>query len=902
MKMFKNISFIFIIILSLVRITDAGQADTLTLNITQQKLPFGLHREIPKEFTGFALVLSGGGARGFAEIGVLKLLEKNQIPFAKIYGTSIGAIIGAMYAGGYSTGKIEQILTSTNWNSFFNLEETKRNQLFLRQKRILDNAFLSLRMDEMKPVIPQSINSGLQSYNFFSDIICSAPVKVESNFDNLIYPFRAVASNLLTGNPVVLKSGNLSTALRASSSVTFLMPPVKIDSMLLVDGGVVANIPVNIAKSDGSDFVIAVDVTSPLRKVNEMNYPWEIADQLVSLPMKKMNEENLKNADFVFTPNLKGVRSNVFDSLKNVVKCGLEEDAEVKNLEKRIVEYLEKLNPTWNKKYYSVHLSDSSTIIERDFINSLSDRDSVSAAELYYRLYKLKRKFGLHKLRLILQSAGNQTVIKILSGKELEIASVKFKGLTGADSSFVISKTKKLIGEKWNEEKIFSFALNMLQHFRDEGEISLKLEVIEFDPKTKEAKFIFKDFLYNGLIVKGLKKTKKFVVEREMECKKGKPILRNQLVESLENIRATDLFSAIEVMPEPNKSNVNLKIGLEEKPSKLIRLGLKIDNEYLSRPFIDIRNENLFGDGSQLGFTFFGGLKSQYISIEHIAPRIFKSFFTYRLKLFFDGKQIFTYRRKKTNNDHIIANVIDGTYEASHLGGELSFGRQIKKLGVLFFGWKLMRDKIYGINNYNGDVYSKLISSLTANLTIDSRNIVPFTTSGIYLNLFYESANNQFKSEIPFTKFGGDYKGYFSLSKVSTVVSSVKLGLGDETLPLSQQFFLGGEDSFYGMRENEAHGRQIFVTSLKYRYKLPFKIFFDSFVSFRYDLGNIWENYNKIKFKDLKHGIGLGLSLKTPIGPAKVSVGKSFTFKNTLDKNIIARGPFQFYFSIGYYF
>ena len=900
--MFKNISLIIIFLLSLVRSVSAGQTDTLSLNLTKEKLPFGLTREVPEEFTRIALALSGGGARGFAEIGVLKLLEKNGIPFSKIYGTSIGAIIGAMFASGYSLDEIESILISTNWDSFFNLEITKRNQLFLQQKRILDNAFLSLRMDKMKPVIPQSINSGLQSYNFFSDIVCSAPVKVERDFSNLIYPFRAIAGNLLTGNPVVLKSGNLSTALRASSSVTFLMPPVKIDSMLLVDGGIVANIPVNIAKADGNDFVIAVNVTSPLRNAGELNYPWEIADQLVSLPMKKINEDNLKNADFVFTPDLEGVHSNVFDSLKKVVECGLKEKVKIDKLEKSLIEYIEKVNPALNKKYYSIVPSDSSSFIERDFIKSLSEPDSVSAAELYYALYKLKRKLGLLNPRLLLSPVKTGTAVKIISEKGQSIDSVTVKGISGKDSSFVYSYLNKLIGKKWDDEKVFESALGILRHFREKGEISLKLQKVTFNKEDRTVEFVFKDYLYDGLIVKGLKKTKKFVVEREMECRKGKPILKTDFVESLENIRATDLFSAIEVMPEHSASKVKLKISLREKPSKLIRLGLKIDNEYLSRPFIDIRNENLFGDGSQLGFTFFGGLKSQLISLEHIAPRIFKSFFTYRLKFFYNGKQIFTYKRKKTNNDHIIANVIDGTYEASYLGGELSFGRQIEKLGVLFVGWKFMRDKIYGINNYSGDAYSKLISALTANLTIDSRNIVPFTTSGVYLNLFYETANNQFASEIPYTKFGGDYKGYFSLSKVSTVVSSVKLGFGDQTLPLSEQFFLGGEDLFYGMRENEAHGRQIFVTSLKYRYKLPFKIFFDSFVSFRYDLGNIWENYYKIKFKDLKHGIGLALSLKTPIGPAKVSVGKSFTFKNTFDKNIIARGPFQFYFSIGYYF
>ncbi len=888
--------------LSLVRISIAGQVDTLSLNLVKENLPFGLEKETPKEFSHFSLVLSGGGSRGFAQIGVLKLLEKNYIPFASIFGTSMGAIIGGMYASGYSLDEIEKILTSTNWDAFFNLEEGNRNRLFLEQKRILDNAILSLRMDNMKPVIPKSINSGLQSYNFFSELFCYAPIKVRNNFKNLIFPFYAVASNLLTGNPVVLSSGSLGTALRASSSVTFLMPPVKIDSMLLVDGGIVANIPVNIAKKNGSDFVIAINTTSPLRTINELNYPWEIADQLVSLPLKKINKINLQNADFVFTPKLKGVLSNKFDDTKKIINSGLAEKQRVKNLERKIISFLKKQNPNLGKNYYNLSTSSNSTILEQMFINSLSNRDTVSSAQLYYSLYKTKRKFGLINPRLIISSVGNKTTFKIDYEKGSKIKALRVYGLSNNDSLKAYTELSKLVGENWNDEKVFSVILHTLQGFRESGEISVAIKSIKFNKQKGVVDFFFMNYYFDGIRIEGLKHTRKFVVEREVECKKNEPINKKDFSATLENLKTTDLFSAVEVMPLFSGSKVKLKFNLTEKPAKLIRFGLKIDNEYLSRPFVDIRNENLFGDGTQLGFTFFGGLKSQYISIEHIAPRIFKSYFTYRLKFFFNGREIYTYKLKKSNNNHISANEISGTYEESHLGGEISFGRQIKRLGTLFLNWKIVRDKIYNIENYSGETSSNLLSVLSANLTIDSRNIVPFSTSGVYLNLFYETASKSIGSDIPYSKFGINYKSFFSLSKVLTFEPAVKIALADETLPLSEQFSLGGEDSFYGMRDNEARGRQIFVTSLKYRYKLPFKILFDSFVSFRYDLGNIWENYKKIKFKDLKHGIGLSLSLKTPIGPASVSVGRSFTFKNVLEKNIIVRSPFHFYFSLGYYF
>lgn len=128
------------------------------------------------------------------------------------------------------------------------------------------------------------------------------------------------------------------------------------------------------------------------------------------------------------------------------------------------------------------------------------------------------------------------------------------------------------------------------------------------------------------------------------------------------------------------------------------------------------------------------------------------------------------------------------------------------------------------------------------------------------------------------------------------------IGAADKTLPLSQQFSLGGQNSFFGMREFEYRGRQIFLSSLEIRYQFPFKIFFDTYFRIRYDLGSIWKEREQIRFKNLLHGIGTTLSFKTPIGPADFSVGKSFYFANNLTNNKLVLGPTFFYFTIGYYY
>jgi NTE family protein len=119
-------------------------------------------------------------------------------------------------------------------------------------------------------------------------------------------------------------------------------------------------------------------------------------------------------------------------------------------------------------------------------------------------------------------------------------------------------------------------------------------------------------------------------------------------------------------------------------------------------------------------------------------------------------------------------------------------------------------------------------------------------------------------------------------------------------LPLSQQFSLGGEDSFYGLKEDDSRGRQIFLTSLEFRALFPFKVIWDTYFKMRYDFGSIWPQREDIRIRDFHHGIGLGLSLDTPIGPATIAVGRSFYIRRDILDQPVTLGPVVTYLSLGY--
>jgi NTE family protein len=170
----------------------------------------------------------------------------------------------------------------------------------------------------------------------------------------------------------------------------------------------------------------------------------------------------------------------------------------------------------------------------------------------------------------------------------------------------------------------------------------------------------------------------------------------------------------------------------------------------------------------------------------------------------------------------------------------------------------------------------------------------------LFLYGFYETAQTFLGGDQSYIRLGFDSKYFFQLGKRSTVVPRLKIGFGDETMPLSEQFLLGGMDSFFGMRENEFRGRQIFLASLMYRIKLPFKIFFNTYLKIRYDLGSTWEVRSQIRFRDMRHGIGGVVSFDTPIGPADFAIGRSFLLRKDLPENPLVWGDVLFYFSIGY--
>ena len=232
------------------------------------------------------LVLSGGGARGIAHIGVLKVLEEMRVPIDAIAGTSMGAVIGGLYASGVSADEIEKIMASIDWQDAFRDRPSRADLAFRRKQDDQDFPVrLPLGLKGGKFLLPRGLLQGQKLHQMLRAQMLA--VQHVEYFDDLPIPFRAVATDIETGATVILANGDLATALRASMSAPAVFAPVEIDGRLLVDGGIADNVPIEQARAMGADILIVSDVSFPLQTRDELSSPLEISNQMVAILIRR---------------------------------------------------------------------------------------------------------------------------------------------------------------------------------------------------------------------------------------------------------------------------------------------------------------------------------------------------------------------------------------------------------------------------------------------------------------------------------------------------------------------------------------------------------------------------------------------------------------------------------------
>lgn len=270
------------------------------------------------------LVLGGGGARGISHIGVIKVLEELRIPVDYVAGTSMGSLVGGAYASGMSPDEMARLVEGLDWSKVFSDLPPRKDRSFYL-KRLEDESLwpLVLGVGRGGVSLPSGAIAG-QQLGFFLDKLAARGAGVQS-FDELDIPFRAVATNAVTGKMVVFDSGSLADAMRASMSVPGAFAPAEIGDQLYLDGGIVRNLPVDVVRGMGADVVIAVNLEAPLATRDQLNSALTVTLQMIDILLKgNVNEQlaTLTETDVLILPDLKGYSSAGFDKAPALIPIG----------------------------------------------------------------------------------------------------------------------------------------------------------------------------------------------------------------------------------------------------------------------------------------------------------------------------------------------------------------------------------------------------------------------------------------------------------------------------------------------------------------------------------------------------------------------------------------------------
>jgi len=267
------------------------------------------------------LVLSGGGAKGFAHIGVLKVIEEAGIKIDFIGGTSMGAVIGGLYASGYNAAQIDSIVRVTNFDNVL-IDYIPRTSKSFYEKRNDEIYALILPFNKFKIGVPQSLSKGMFSYNLFNKL--TLHVRHVRDFNQLPIPFLCMATDIELGEQVLLDKGILAQAFYASSALPSVFSPVILDGRLLIDGGVANNYPIEEVRKLGADIIIGVDVQNGLRDREQLKDATKILFQITNLQMIEKMKLNLKNTDIYIKPDTKDYGAVSFEKAKEIILRGEE--------------------------------------------------------------------------------------------------------------------------------------------------------------------------------------------------------------------------------------------------------------------------------------------------------------------------------------------------------------------------------------------------------------------------------------------------------------------------------------------------------------------------------------------------------------------------------------------------
>ena len=805
------------------------------------------------------LALSGGGARGLATIGILKAFEEKGIVVSGIAGTSMGGIIGGLYASGYSPDQLDSIATELNFRRLF-ANSPPRNSMLLTKREGRENHLISIRMDNFSPVIPKALTAGQELTSLLTSLTAKPNYQCGADFKKLPIPFLTISTDIVSGKQVVLSDGSITDALRATMAFPLAFTGVEKDGMILMDGGIVTPIPVDLARtlSDSVHFVVAVNTASMLLSKDAIKDPVDLADQVTTIMTSDKLQSQLATADFVLTPPIDSFISADFDRKDELVKIGYEYGLSHAD---KIIEKVKAETEYIFHKHITI-ASNTFSDNQLNFIISKLPDTSITENDII----NVCKQFALHeslfelKLSYITNAEnGLDDTVYVDGYKNIDIGELKLE-ITGNTIFTDEELAEAFIGDATvlSSEALHLGLTHILDKYKSQEYDLVIIRNIQIEPSISKVKIQIDEAIITSIDVEKNEHTKDWFIRSYFPLEVGKPYSTEGASSGIRNIYGTDLFERVTVDALPSKEGVIVKIGVEERESTQLRFGWHWDDEYDSEEFLDLKNDNFMGIG--LEYLLHGRYSPdrQFYLFSFKADRVLQSYITSRFKI---------YRKILNRQLYDISDEPSRIREERTTGISLSVGQQIARLGTV--SSELF---IENVDYFDPDFTEKVqydIQKLQFRSLFETFDRIPFPTHGNRHEFRLTFAGKVFGGDVEYTKFFTSHESYIQFGKYLNYHPYFALGASRSGLPPTEQFYLGGQHSFAGFRTEQLAGDKMVQFSNELRVKLPLNLFLIA----RYDLGEVYNSTDQIKLRNLRNGFGASIALDSPLGPLEIGYG-----------------------------
>jgi NTE family protein len=846
---------------------------------------FLAHRELARPRLGLAL--SGGGSRGLFQIGVLQALEERGVAIDFIAGASMGSIIGGLYAAGYSAKQLREIVHNIQWEDI-TVDKPPRTNLFLAQRQERERAFLQVRFRGWQPYIPPALTAGQKMLTVLADLTMRANYRAGAGFDRLRIPFRAIATDLYSGQEVIIGEGDLAEAMRASTAVPLVFAPMPRGDMLLADGGLLNNIPVDVVR-EHVDVVIALDATSKLRGKEHLNSPWEFADQITTIMQRDEDEAQRRRADLVIALDEPDRNSSDYTAIDTLIDLGyrktMAQMAVIQKLTQR-----PKANAPAPDQAYPIHfvgvhngqqpLSSASfsnggaAVLEnsslqfpalnacidgRTYANSNSKALTAQAIQNWVdavystgHFAKARAEWRADSLLLIVQ-------------ENPRLQSVRFVGNTVYADSTLSACMRSRLGEVINHQRSADDLVAIIERYRSDGYALAEIRDVKFDSATGALQIDIDEGRIGAIAIEGAHRTRPIVLRREFSQKAGDIFNSNLCSRGVRNIYSAGLFDQVTLNIKRDPSGAVVTIKVQEKPFTVLRVGGRYDTERDTRGFIEAGDENVFGMGSKIFAYQEIGVRDQLTRLALRNDRLLKTYLSFSTDLYRQVRENPLYQNFQGNSI--------GEYAEERLGWHLALGQQMRRFGMVSLELRLEEVNLKNLSGGGHPTGNSTLNALILRSIVDTRDQFPFPRRGRFVQALYEQVYADLGEKDSFFRFALKMETFHSRGP-HTFHPKLSLGTSDQTTPFSEQFRLGGPDEVYGLRDQEFIGRHFAIGSLEYRYKLRRKPLPSLYLGLRYDLNGLWIDKRDANYRKFRHAFGVSLAGETPLGPIGVAYGR----------------------------